>query len=140
MKLLERPPERAEHQTALLRIASKAMRDVVVDSIRWENAQKRGGEQIGARISLDTAAELKCRTGDAATLLVEDALGSLRGAHDRAADVASFRLLAGRSREEISAALGISGSTVDREWAFAKAWLRRRFAESMSGSPDRAPD
>jgi RNA polymerase sigma factor (sigma-70 family) len=58
--------------------------------------------------------------------LIDSALAELEAAEPRAGNVAKLRLLWGMEIDEIAEVLGVSRSTVDREWRFARSWLRAR--------------
>jgi len=57
-------------------------------------------------------------------LNLDEALRRLEQLEPRAAQVVEMRFFAGMTEEEIAEALGISPSSVKREWTFARAWLR----------------
>ena len=57
-------------------------------------------------------------------LALDDALRRLNEQDPRSADVVQLRYFGGLSVQETADALGISGRTVKREWAFARAWLQ----------------
>lgn len=103
--------------------AARAMRDVVVERARRAAALKRGGGR--AAISLDDA-EIALSEKATELLALDVALEELRGADENAAEVVMLRYFSGLSGDETAAALGVSPSTVDRRWSYAKAWLHRR--------------
>lgn len=103
--------------------AAQAMREIIVDHVRRKVAAKRGG---GARPEpLDTEITV-CADGLGAddVLAVNSALSRLEAEHPRKAQVVVMRYFAGLSEEEIAAALGVTARTVEREWRFARAYLR----------------
>jgi DNA-directed RNA polymerase specialized sigma24 family protein len=59
---------------------------------------------------------------------VESALAALEDLEPRAGRIAKLRLLWDLEVDEIAQVLGISRSTVDRDWRFARAWLRSRLS------------
>lgn len=61
-------------------------------------------------------------------LALDDALGRLAALDARKARLVELRYFAGLSIPEAAAALGVSAATVGREWAVARAWLRRELA------------
>jgi RNA polymerase sigma factor (TIGR02999 family) len=102
------------------RVAAQAMRQVLVNAAHARTALKRGGgdrpvtfnERLhGATVSPDTVVEL------------DDALTRLAGFDERKAQVVECRFFAGLSVEEAADALGISPTTVKRDWRAARAWL-----------------
>ena len=129
-------------RTHFLRVAARAMRDVIVDYARAQHADKRGG--VARALSLDSDgldAAGPVATGDAfdpaEVLSVDGALADLERLDPEAARVVELRYFAGLSVDETAEALGLSPSTVKRRWAVARAWLYRRLADD--GAPGVAP-
>ena len=65
-------------------------------------------------------------------LAVNDALAALALEDPKAAEVVRMRYFVGRTIPEIAAVLDLSPRTVDRHWAFARAWLKRTIRTSLS--------
>ncbi len=108
-----------------LAIAARAMRQILVEHARRRGAEKRGGGL--ARVTLsDTAATFGQPVLDIVAL--DEALSALGALDDRKAKVVELRFFAGLSTQEAAEALDISETTVDDDWALARAWLRRRLA------------
>lgn len=105
-------------------VAAQAMRRVLVDHARSRHAAKRGGGVSPLSLG-DVGAELD--DGDAAVevLALHDALDKLAALDPTQARLVELRYFSGLSIEETAAALEISVSTVKREWAIARAFLRR---------------
>lgn len=110
-------------------IASRLMRNVLVDLVRQTNAKKRGG--VGTTVQLDEAGELRDpRSKD--VLLLDEALSKLAGEHPRQAKIIEMRYFGGMTAAEMAAFLGISETTIRRDVRFAQAWLRRELAANSS--------
>lgn len=109
-----------------LRAAAKTMRHILVDHFRRRSAEKRGGAQPTLRLT-ETAMLL----GDYETELLEvdDALKRLSALSPEKARVVELRVYAGCTIEETAEALGISTATVERDWRFARAWLKAQLAD-----------
>lgn len=108
---------------------STAMCQVLVDHARARAAAKRGGRWTPH--PLDAVLDLiEQRAGDVVSL--NDALDQLAAVHERASQVVSLRFLAGYSETEVAGQLGVSLSTVQSDWRFARAWLRLR----LRGDPE----
>jgi RNA polymerase sigma factor (TIGR02999 family) len=107
-------------------VAAQAMRRILVDHARARHADKRGGGQ--AAVSLENVGAQE--EGDAATdvLALHDALQKLAAVDPDQARLVELRYFGGLSIEETAEALGVSISTVKREWAVARAFLRREIA------------
>lgn len=104
-----------------LGVAAKAMRHVVVDHVRRQTAQKRGGgaEVVPLRETLvgtEPAEEV---------LALDEALGRFASVDPRGARIVECRFFGGLTIEETAAALGVSTPTVERGWRAARAWLYR---------------
>jgi len=97
---------------------------VLVDHARRKKAVKRGGGAEQEPITLH--AEL-AEAGDPAldVLDLHGALESLARLHERKARVVELRFFAGLSIEEVAELVGVSHTTVEKDWAFARVWLRR---------------
>lgn len=99
-------------------LAAKAMRQIVVDIARRRGASKRAAlfvtfdEALGVSIS---------RNRD--VLALDAALEELARMNPRQAKTVELRFFGGLDANEIVAALGVSKSTVDRDWRVARAWL-----------------
>jgi RNA polymerase sigma factor (TIGR02999 family) len=97
------------------------MRQIIVDHARRRQAEKRGGDQ--ARVPLQ---EADATISEEAEMLLEldQALTRLVAYDERLSRLVECRFFAGFTEEETAEALGISRSTVQRDWIRAKAWLR----------------
>lgn len=103
-------------------VASKAMRQIVVDHARRRHAEKRGGgaENLSleeSRIAVDEQAE--------SLLALDQALDRLTRLNERLTRVVECRFFAGLSVDETAEALGVTRRTVHRDWIKAQALLRR---------------
>ena len=103
-------------------VASEAMRRILVDRARRRRSGKHGGGL--ERVDLDVA-ESVVQGDDALVLQVHDALARLEAEDVVKAEVVKLRFFVGLENSEIAAILGVSEKTVQRHWAFAKAWLFR---------------
>jgi len=102
-------------------IAARLMRQILINYAAARGYAKRGGDQL--RVSLSAAAEVA--EAEAVELLALDvALGKLAAVDPRQSQIVELRFFGGLTNEEIAEALGISLSTIEREWRTARAWLR----------------
>ena len=108
--------------------AAEAMRRILVNRARDKNRQKRGGKL--RRIELDHVDALVAHHDD--LLSIDEALARLAEENHACAELVKLRFFAGLSLREAGAALGVSLSTADRYWAYARAWL---FEALRSDSP-----
>ncbi|MEM7306759.1 MAG: ECF-type sigma factor [Planctomycetota bacterium] len=109
-----------------LRLASRAMRGVLVDHARRRNALKRGsGRRL---VAVDEEAQLSGEAGAIRVdqvLEIEEVLGRLAGRDPELAQIVEMRFFGGVSAAEIGAALGKTRRQIEASWAFARGWLRR---------------
>ena len=104
-------------------VAAQMMRRILVDHARAHHAAKRPG--AGLRVVLDE------RTGvaqppDCELLMLDRVLNELATLDPRQGQIVELRYFGGLSEEEVADVLGMSRSTVTREWQAARAWLYRR--------------
>lgn len=109
--------------------AAVAMRNVLVDHARHRNRVKRGGgmeqhELVTAFLGADGGVE------PIDILALDEALTRLEQEFGRPAEVVVLRFFSGASMEEIAEALAVNVRTIERDWSFARAWLRRELAGS----------
>jgi RNA polymerase sigma factor (TIGR02999 family) len=111
-----------ENRAHFLALAARTMREVLVDHARRRGARKRGGER--ARVALE---DVPATTGAERLdlLALDEALTRLAAFDAELARVVELRFFAGQTIEATAATLGVSPATVKRDWAAAKAWLRR---------------
>lgn len=103
--------------------ASEAMRRILVDRARRKLREKRGG---GAEhLELNECEIASPIRNDEELLEVHAALEKLALLHGRKAELVKLRYFAGLTFEEAAEVLEISLPTAHRDWAFARAWLRR---------------
>jgi RNA polymerase sigma factor (TIGR02999 family) len=100
--------------------AALAMRRILVDRARERGAQKRAGDR--ERIELDASA-LFLDAPPAELLDLDAALERLAAEDPVKAELVNLRFFGGLSQREAAALLGISTTTADRYWAYARAWL-----------------
>jgi RNA polymerase sigma factor (TIGR02999 family) len=107
--------------------AAESMRRILVDHARQRSRLKRGGGMN--RVNLDTL-ELTVSDPPDELIALDEALIDLAQQHPQKAQLVNLRYFGGLTHEEAARALGISTSTADRDWAYARAWLYRRMATS----------
>jgi RNA polymerase sigma factor (TIGR02999 family) len=95
------------------------MRHIRIDQARRKQSQKHGGNV--QRLELDDVAG---PTTDQELLALDEALLQLAVLDPRKAQLVELRFFAGLTNDQAAAVLGISPTTADRDWAFARAWLR----------------
>jgi RNA polymerase sigma factor (TIGR02999 family) len=117
MRLVGSLPADATDRAHFLAIASRSMRQVLIDHARRLSTRKRGGGWQVTTVSVGLAAEEKAPD----ELLALDA--ALDGLEARQRQVVECRYFGGMEESEIALALGVSERTVRRDWVKARAWL-----------------
>jgi RNA polymerase sigma factor (TIGR02999 family) len=110
--------------------AATAMQQILIDNARRKQRPKHGANLTGeelheSRIAMAAPSE--------ELLAVNDALESLALEDPVAAEVVQMRYFVGMTVSEIASALDLAPRTVDRHWAFSRAWLKRTIRASLSG-------
>ena len=121
-RLLGRNRAPFEDRRHFFRAAARSMRDIVADHARKQLALRRGGG-AGRVVFEESALPPMSRPRD--VVLLDDALRQLEDVDETSFEIVLLRFYAGLSGDETASILGISPSTVDRQWAWAKAWLHR---------------
>jgi RNA polymerase sigma factor (TIGR02999 family) len=103
--------------------AAEAMRRILIENARRKSRLKRGGDQV--RVNADQI-ELAATTPDEKVLLINDALEQLQLEDPEKAQVVVLKFFGGRTNREVADGLGVTERTVERHWAYAKAWLFQR--------------
>ena len=98
------------------------MRRILVENARRKRSRKRGGSLH--RQEFDEEA-LAAPQPDADLLALDEALDKLAAKDARKAELVRLRYFAGLSLVQAAEVLGISPTTADRDWAYARAWLYR---------------
>ena len=109
---------------------AETIRRILVEQARRRKAARHGGERRRADLDPD---RLAAPAPDDELLALHEALFRLAESHLENAELVKLRNFAGLTADQAAAALGLSPSTADRHWAYARAWLRR----TMSPVTDR---
>ena len=111
--------------------AAEAMRRILVDQARKKMSRKRGGGL--ERLPLEEV-DIGVPQPAVDLLAVNDALEKLESIDKAAANLVKLRYYAGLTLPQAAEALGISSSTADRQWAYARAWLHAELRENDAES------
>ena len=103
-------------------VAAQLMRQILVDYARSHRADKRGGGAF--KLTLGDAAE-QAQPVDVDLVALDDALKRLASIDPQQSRIVELKFFAGLTNEDASEILGISTSTVKRDWVTARAWLFR---------------
>ena len=130
LRLIDQRPFDTENRAHFLAVASRLMRQILVDYARSHGAAKRGADRI---VELDASLILpQVRNTDVVAL--DDALNGLTRLDEQQGRIVELRFFGGLATEEIAEVLGISPSTVKRDWNVAKAWLTRQMKKGTGGN------
>ena len=127
LRLVGSEPVALQGRAHFVAVASRLMRQILVDYARNRQASKRDG---GCRIDVDALANLPVK-GEAQLVALDDAIQELSKFDERQAKIVEMKFFGGLTTSEISRALGVSLTTVERDWSVARLWLRRQ----MDGAP-----
>jgi RNA polymerase sigma factor (TIGR02999 family) len=101
--------------------AAEAMRRILVERARQRHSLKGGGGR--KRLEFDHL-EVAAEQTPEEFLALHEALVKLEGVDKRKADLVKLRFFTGLTNVQAAAALGVSPSTADNDWAYARCWLR----------------
>ena len=127
LRFTQLTPVACENRSRFFALAATIMRGILVDHVRAQRANKRGGGAQPVTLSeLSADADLG---SDADLLDIATALKDLGKLNQRHADIVEMRFFGGLSIEETAEAMAISPATMKRDWIVAKAWIKRRLAK-----------
>jgi RNA polymerase sigma factor (TIGR02999 family) len=142
LKLIDQEEQSWESRSHFFAVASRAMRHILINRAERRRAQKRGGEATvlsleALRESLGQEQATAAERSEVLVLL-DTALRRFEDEHARAAKVVECRFFSGMTIEETAEALGVSDSTVSRDWRLARTWLYREMKRihEAGSSPD----
>jgi RNA polymerase sigma factor (TIGR02999 family) len=116
-----------EGRAHFVRLAARAMRQVLIDAARRRDAGRRGGDWHRITLTANIAADGN-DTVDAIAL--HDALARLGAMHKALEALVELRFFAGLTLEQAADTLGVSRRKAAKDWAAARLWLRRELAGS----------
>ncbi len=130
LRLLDQRPFDTENRAHFLAVASRLMRQILVDHARTYGAAKRGADR---RVELDSSIILP-QEKHTDVVALDDALQDLAKLDEQQCRIVELKFFGGLATEEIAQVLGISASTVKRDWNVAKAWLTRAMKKESRGN------
>ncbi len=130
LRLVEQRPFDSSGRGHFLSVASRLMRQILVDYARSHGAAKRGADN---RVEIDLSLVL-AKMPSADVIAVDDALTNLAKLDEQQSRIVELRFFGGLAIEEIAESLSVSPSTVKRDWNVAKAWLTRHIKKESRGN------
>jgi RNA polymerase sigma factor (TIGR02999 family) len=129
IKLCEQRNLEWESRSHFFAICAILMRRILVDYAKSRHRAKRGG--YAEHLTIDGLPLAEMRKTDVDVLALDDALDRLAQLDPAQARIVELRYFSGFTIEETASVLGVSDSTVKREWRVAKAWLRHELEGQM---------
>ena len=129
LKLIDQNRVQWHDREHFFAVAAQIIRRILVNYARGRKAHKRGGGQ--AMIALDDSIT-PVQGRDVDMVALDDALETLAKMDPQQARIVELRFFGGVSIEGTARMLGVSASTVTRDWNLARAWLKRELARSAS--------
>jgi len=113
-----------DHRGHFFAAAAEAMRRILVEKARRKKRLRHGGDL--RKVSLDDHEPAAAAPADALDLLaLDEALARLEAASPRRAELVKLRYFAGLTLPAAAELIGVSRSTAEADWTYAKAWLKR---------------
>ncbi len=127
LRLSDQSKIRWDDRQHFFALASRAMRNILIDAARARSAGKRGGRAV--KVSLDSV-ELAADESATDLLVLDEALTQLAHDDSRLGQLVEYRFFGGMTYEEIADVTGLSVPTVKRDWRRARSWLLYRMTKS----------
>ena len=123
LRLVDQASEpRWENSRHFFGAAAEAMRRILIERARQKETQKRGARRQRVDLAEMEPSVLPMACED--LLGLDEALEKLQREHPRQAELVKLRFFAGLTINHAAQALGISTSTAENDWAYARSWLR----------------
>ncbi len=123
LKLVEQKSVAWESRSHFFGVASTMMRRILIDYARSRHREKRGG--VNSDLPLENALTIAVSDTDFDLLALDEALTRLAKKDKHLTKVVELRFFSGLDVAATANVMGISESTVKRDWSMAKAWLHR---------------
>jgi RNA polymerase sigma factor (TIGR02999 family) len=123
LRIIGQQQQRWENRKQFFIAASEAMRRILVDRARKRQAIRHGGDLQGVELE---SVELPIESEPEHLLRIHELLDQLAAEEPTRAEVVKLHCFVGISLVEIAEVLNLSEKTVQRYWAYAKAWLRHK--------------
>ncbi len=123
VQLAAERPRAFQNRTHFLAIAARSMRQILIQRARARGAAKRGGAP--QRVTLDEGRAGVTTPEPVDVQALDEALTRLAALDPEQAQIVELRYFGGLTVEETADVVGVSAATVKRQWAMARAWLKR---------------
>jgi RNA polymerase sigma factor (TIGR02999 family) len=132
MRLVDKRETEWENRAQFFGLASRLIRNILVDHARSRKSLKRGGDAVKLRVSQALASATPHEDVDIVRL--DDALEALEKFAPQQSRIIELRYFTGLSIEETAELMGMSPATVKRHWTMARLWLAREMSPSIGHS------
>jgi RNA polymerase sigma factor (TIGR02999 family) len=119
-----------ENQRHFFGAAARAMREILIEQARHKGSLKHGGQAQRVELA-EGMAWIEPPSGD--LLALDEAIQRLQAEDAHLAEIVLLRYYTGLSFEETANVVGVSVSTVKRDWRYARAWLALRLGDGTPG-------
>lgn len=123
LKLINQKNVSWESRSHFFAVAATMMRRILIDYAKTKHRVRRGG--VNSDLPLENALTISVSETDFDLLALDEALNRLTAKEAHLAKIVELRFFSGLDVVETAEVLGISESTVKRDWQMAKAWLHR---------------
>ena len=120
LRLAGTQPQRWDSRRHFFAAAAESMRRILVEKARRRLRVRHGGGL--ERVDLEEV-EIASDVREERLVAMDEALARLEREDPKKAEVVKLRYFVGMTNRETAEAMGLSEATVERHWAFAKAWL-----------------
>ena len=132
MRMVDQSRINWQGKTHFFAIGATVMRRILVDHARKVHSLKRGGGWDRRQLTDDVTFEL---SRDSDVVALDDLLKTLANLNPRQTKIVELRFFGGMTMREISTEMSLGLRTVEKEWAMARAWMRRELRND-AGVPD----
>jgi len=123
-------PQQWDNSRHFFAAAAEAMRRILVERARQKQSLKRGGDRDRVDLAAADPVVLPIACDD--ILGLEEALQKLERKDARKAELVKLRFFAGLTTTQAARALGVSATTAENDWTYARSWLRLEMAGGKS--------
>ena len=127
LRLVDQPSsQKWENGRHFFAAAAEAMRRILIERARRKQSLKRGGDRQRVELEVtDPALAMPCDD----VLGLDEAIQKLESKDTRKAELVKLRFFAGLTTAQAAQALGVSTSTAENDWTYARSWLRLEMAD-----------
>lgn len=129
LNLVDIEPGSVRDRSHFFAVASRVMRNILVDYARARRSVKRGGDQVRVTL-MSEAASAPASGPELDVIALHMALARLAERDARLERVVECKVFGGMTTREVSEALDIAVRTVEKDWTMAKSFLRRELSAS----------